>query len=60
MAHRNNEFSLIFIRIDMKRLGIYTVVTALLSVGAVASAHAQSKFEGAYGQLGIGFATVSL
>lgn len=43
----------------MKRLGIYTVVTALLSVGAVASAHAQSKFEGAYGQLGIGFATVS-
>ena len=43
----------------MKRLSIYTVVTAMLSVGAIASANAQSKFEGAYGQLGIGYESVA-
>jgi hypothetical protein len=43
----------------MKRLGIYTVVTALLSVGSIATANAQSKFEGAYGQLGVGYENVS-
>lgn len=43
----------------MKRLGIYTVVTAMLSVGVIANANAQSQFEGAYGQLGIGYQNVS-
>jgi hypothetical protein len=44
---------------NMKRLGIYTVVTTLLSVGIIASANAQSKFEGAYGQLGIGYENIT-
>ncbi|HBK44149.1 MULTISPECIES: outer membrane beta-barrel protein [unclassified Polynucleobacter] len=43
----------------MKKLGIYTVVTALLTVGTIASANAQSKFEGAYGQIGIGYENIT-
>jgi len=43
----------------MKRLGIYTVVAGILSVGAIGTANAQSKFEGAYGQVGIGYESVA-
>jgi len=43
----------------MKRLVIYTVVAGMLSVGAIATANAQSKFEGAYGQVGIGYENVT-
>lgn len=42
----------------MKKLGIYTVVIAGLSI-ASQSTFAQSKFEGAFGQIGIGYESIA-
>ena len=42
----------------MKKLGIYTVVAAGFAI-ASQSAFAQSKFEGAFGQIGIGYESIS-